>query len=225
VRSDSFGIDVETGPFSPVKIRKKRDRLTVSRPLCWFVFGLFFRLNRARVKITMPKLQELKISDNSSAIVTGFDSRDGFKLTLSDAGSFSGDLKTGDTWLNISGVSRAEFNGSSGNLFLKLRRDSSFTGNINVNGNAEIDASGNSDVRLTGSAGNITANINNASTADLAGFPAHDVSIKMYRLSRGILKLDGKLDAVLTGASDLKWAGTPVMGDISVSKGSILRQE
>jgi hypothetical protein len=225
VSSDSFSIDIETGPFSPIKIRKKRDRLTVSRPWRWYVFGLFFRLSRARVKIATPGLRELTISDNSSAGVAGFNSPDEFKLTLSQASSFSGNLKTGDARLTISGASRAEFNGSSGNLFLKLREDSNFAGNINVDGNAELDVSDRSDVSLTGSAGNITASINHGSTADLAGFPAHDVRIRMYRLSRCILALDGRLDAVVTGASDLKWSGTPAMGDISVSKGSILRQE
>jgi hypothetical protein len=189
------------------------------------VFGLFFRLSRSRVKIATPGLLELTLSKNSSASVTGFNSNDNFKLTLSQASSFSGNLKTGDVRLNISGASRAELNGSSGNLFIKLRDESSIAGNINVDGNAEIDVSDRSDVSLTGSAGNITSSINHGSTADLAGFPAHDISIKMYRLSRGTLQLDGKLDAVVTGASDLKWSGTPAMGDISVSSGSILRQE
>jgi hypothetical protein len=225
VRSDSFSIDVETGPLSPVSIRKKGDALSIGRPLRWFVSGFFFRLSRSRVKIGMPELRELTVSNNSSAVVAGFDSIEDFKLTLSDASSFNGNLKTGDARLQLSGASRAEVNGSSGNLFLKLRDESNIAGNINVNGNVEIDVSGNSEIRLTGSTGSIMANINHASTADLSGFPAHDVRIRMYRLSRAIIQLDGKLDAVLTGASDLKWTGTPGMGDINVSNGSILRQE
>lgn len=225
LRSDSFGIDVETGPFSPIKIRKRRDRLSVGRPWCWFVFGIFFRLSRARVKIAMPGLQELTISDNSSVNVTGFDSPDEFKLALSETSSFSGDMKTGNARMDISGGSKVQFNGSSGNLFLKLRDESSVAGNINVAGSAEIDMSGRSEAVLTGSAGNTTATINHGSTADLSGFQTHDVSIKMYRLSRCMIKLDGRLDAMLNGASDLRYFGTPAMGNTSVSTGSILRQE
>ena len=88
-RSDSFGIDVETGPMSPVSIRKKREVLTIRRPLCWFVFGLFFRLSRARVKIAMPELRELTISGNSSARAAGFDSTYDFYLVISESGRLS----------------------------------------------------------------------------------------------------------------------------------------
>lgn len=225
VKSDSFSIDVETGPMSPVSIRKKREVLTIRRPLCWFVFGLFFRLSRSRVKIAMPELRELTISKNSSAVASGFDSSGDFKLALSDAGSFSGDMKTGDIRMDISGGSKAHLNGSCGNLFLKLRDESGVTGNIIAAGNAAIDLSDRSEAGLTGSAGNLTATINHGSTADLSGFQTHDVSVKMYRLSRCMIKIDGRLDAMLNGASDLRYYGAPAMGNISVSTGSILRQE
>ena len=169
VRSDTFSIDAETGPLSPIKIRQKGDALTISRPWHWFVFGFFFQLSRANVKIGMPELQELRVSGNSSAGVAGFDSSNEFKLTLSETSSFGGNLKTGAARLDISGGSQAEFNGSSSNLFLRVKDSSSFAANINVDGNTEIEVFSNSAISLTGSAGNILADISNVSNADMGG--------------------------------------------------------
>lgn len=225
VRSDTFSIDVEMGNLSPVKIRQKGDALTISRPWCWFVFGFFFQLSRAHIKVSMPELQGLWISDNSSAGVAGFSSSSEFKLTLSKASSFACELITGNARLDISGGSLAEFSGSSSNLFLKVKDSSTFAGNINVDGNAEIEVSGNSAIALAGSTGNILADINNISNADMDEFSAHDISIKLNRLCNGTIKLDGKLDAEVTGASNLKWVGNPVMGVINVTSGSGFRQE
>jgi len=225
VRSDSFSIETETGPLSPVKIRRKRDKLSISRPWCWFVFGLFFKLSRATVKIGMPQLLELEISGNSSAGVAGFSSRNEFKLVLSEVSSFGGELTTGDARLDISGGSQAEFNGSSSSLLLKVRDASNLTGDLNVEGKAELVVSRDSNIKLTGSAGSILADIRSVSNAYMDGFAAHDVSIKLNRLSNGTIKLDGKLNAEVTGASDLKWVGNPVMGTINVASGSGFRQK
>jgi DUF4097 and DUF4098 domain-containing protein YvlB len=223
--SDSFSIDAETGPLSPVKIRQKGDTLTISRPWCWFVFGFFFQLSRAHVKVAIIELRELDVSDTCSAGVAGFSSSNEFKLILSKASSFGGDLKTGDARLDISGGSQAEFTGSSSNLFLKVKDSSSFAANINVDGNAKIEVSANSAIALAGSAGNILADINNISNADMDEFSAHDISIKLNRLCNGTIKLDGKLDAEVAGASDLRWVGNPVMGTINVTSGSGFRQK
>jgi len=225
VISDTFNIDVETGPLSPVKIRQKGDTLTISRPWRWFVFGFFFKLSRVNVKIGMPELLELEVSDNSSAGVAGFSSSSEFKLTLSEASSFACDLTTGDARLDIAGSSQAEFTGSSSNLFLKVKDSSSFAANINVDGNAEIEVSANSAIALAGSAGSILADISNVSNADMGGFSAHDINIKLNRLSNVTIKLNGKLDAEVGGASDLRWSGNPVMGTINVTSGSVFQQE
>lgn len=225
VRSDSFSIDVETGSLSPIKIRKKDDALTISRPWRWFVFGFFFKLSRAHVRIDMPELLTLEVSDNSAAGVAGFSSSKGFSLMLSEASTFAGDLSTGDVRLDVSDSSLAEFSGSSSNLFLKVKGSSSFAADINVTGNAEIAVSANSAIALAGSVGNIRADISNVSNADMKGFSAHDINIKLNRLSNSVIKLDGKLDAEVTDASDLRWIGTPIMGTINVSSGSVFRQE
>jgi hypothetical protein len=225
VRSDTFGIDIKTGPLSPVKIRQKGDTLTISRPWRWFVFGFFFQLSRAHIKIAMIELRELAVSDTSSAGVAGFSSSNEFKLMLSETSSFGGDLKTGDARLDISGASQAELNGSSGNLFLKVKDSSSFAGNINVDGNAEIEVSTNSAIALVGSVNSILADISNVSNADMGGFSTHDINIILNRLCNCTIKLDGKLDAEVAGASELTWSGNPVMGSINVTTGSLFRQE
>ena len=224
VVSDSFSIGVETGPLSPVKIRKEGDTLTFSRPWRWFVFGFFFKLSRAHVRIGMPELLALEVSGNSAAGVAGFSSSKGFSLMLSEASTFACELTTGDARLDISGSSLAEFTGSSSNLFLKVKDSSSFAADINVAGNAEIAVSANSAIALAGSAGSILADISNVSNADMKGFSAHDINIKLNRLSNSVIKLDGKLDAEVTGASELRWSGSPVMGTVNVTSGSIFSQ-
>jgi hypothetical protein len=211
--------------LSPVRIRKRRDSLAISRPWYWFVFGFFFKLSRAHVKIAMPELQELKISDNSSAGVAGFSSSNEFRLVLSDSSNFSGNLKTGDARLDISGASQAEFNGLSSNLFLKVKDSSSFAGNINVDGNAGIEVSTKSAIALVGSANSILADISNVSNADMEGFSTHDINITLNSLCTCTIKLDGKLDAEVAGASNLTWSGNPVMGTINVTPSSLLRQK
>lgn len=224
-RADTFNIDIETGPLSPIRIRQKGNALSISRPWYWFVFGFFFQLSRAAVRISMPQLLELEVYDNSWTSVTGFSSAQGFKLTLSESSSFSGDLKAGNIQLDISDSSQAEYSGSSSELSLKVRDSSSFAGNIRTDGKAEIEVSSNSAIALAGSAGNMLADINNVSNADMKGFSAHDVNIKLNRLSNAAINLDGKLDAEIAGSSNLTWVGNPVMGKINVSVGSSCRQE
>jgi len=224
VRSDSFSVDVETGPMSPVKISRKGDVLALSRPWSWFLTGFFFQLNRARARIRMPHLQELDIDDNSSASIAGFSSPDEFKLTLSRTSVFNGDLKTGDAVIDVSESSQAVLNTKCNNISLKVRGVSALSGFIDAAGNADITVSGNSVIKLSGSAANMTANIRNASNADLADFPAHDIGIKLYRLCNVTINLDGRLDAEVTGASNLKWIGKAVMGATSITDGSILSQ-
>ena len=225
VRSDAFSIDVETGPMSPAKIRRKGDTLDISRPWIWFVFLFCFHLKRAHIKIGMPELLELEISDNSSAGVAGFSSRSEFRLALSETSSFGGDFTTGAATLDISGNSQAEFSGSSSNLFLKVKDSSSFAAGINVEGNVEVEVYANSAIALAGSAGRIKADINDVSNACMDEFPAHDISIKLNRLSNGTITLDGRLDAEVAGASELRWSGSPFMGSINITSGSVFSRK
>jgi len=126
----------------------------------------------------------------------------GLKLSGASKGTVSGFNSSEDFKLNLSGASRV-------------------TGDITAN-NAEIGCSGASRVELTGSAKNAVIEASGASRMELGGFSVHDAAIKLSGASRSTVKLDGTLNATLSGASKLSWIGNPIMGDIKTSGASTL---
>ncbi len=63
------------------------------------------------------------------------------------------------------------------------------------------------------------------STLDLENFPVHDASIGFSGGSSGTIRLDGTLDADLSGGSRLFYVGSPTLGDIDTSGGSGLQKK
>jgi len=182
VHSNSYNVSVtaDDGLFKNLKVTKEGETLKVghSKHIGWRV-----RTSRPIAKITMPVLNELKLSGASKGTVSGFNSLEDFKLKLSGASSVTGDITAG---------------------------------------NAEIDCSGASKVELTGSAENAVIEASGASRTELAGFSVHDAAIKLSGASRSTVKLDGTLNAKLSGASKLRWIGNPIVGDIKTSGASTL---
>ena len=182
VHSNSYSVSVtaDDSLFKNLKVTKEGETLKVghSKHIGWRV-----RTSRPKAKITMPVLNELKLSGASKGTVSGFNSLEDFKLNLSGASSVTGDITAS---------------------------------------NAEIDCSGASRVELTGSAENAVIEASGASRMELAGFSVHDAAIKLSGASRSTVKLDGTLNAKLSGASKLRWIGNPIVGDIKTSGASTL---
>ena len=182
VHSNSYSVSVtaDDSLFKNLKVTKEGETLKVghSKHIGWRV-----RTSRPKAKITMPALNELKLSGASKGTVSGFNSLEDFKLKLSGASSVNGDITAG---------------------------------------NAEIDCSGASRVELTGSAKDAVIEASGASRMELAGFSVHDAAIKLSGASRSTVKLDGTLNAKLSGASKLRWIGNPIVGDIKTSGASTL---
>jgi len=182
VHSNSYSVSVtaDDSLFKNLKVTKEGETLKVghSKHIGWRV-----RTSRPKAKITMPVLNELKLSGASKGTVSGFNSLEDFKLKLSGASSVTGDITAG---------------------------------------NAEIDCSGASRVELTGSAKDAVIEASGASRMELAGFSVHDAAIKLSGASRSTVKLDGTLNAKLSGASKLRWIGNPIVGDIKTSGASTL---
>ena len=126
----------------------------------------------------------------------------GLKLSGASKGTVSGFSSSEDFKLNLSGASRV-------------------TGEITA-GDAELDCSGASRVELTGSAKDAVIEASGASRMELGGFSVHDAAIKLSGASRSTVKLDGTLNATLSGASKLRWIGNPIVGDIKTSGASTL---
>jgi hypothetical protein len=60
---------------------------------------------------------------------------------------------------------------------------------------------------------------------DLTDFPVNDADINLSGASRATINLDGKLDAELSGASNLEYIGDPTMGDINIAGASTINKK
>ena len=90
---------------------------------------------------------------------------------------------------------------------------------------ANFDVSGASTIQLEGSASNVVIDGSGASRVNLGGFTVDNVDIELGCASSGTVKLDGRLDANLSGASKLEYIGEPTMGTINTSGGSTLSKK
>jgi len=157
------------------------------------------------VRITMPLFRGLRLSGATRGTVNGFSSSEDFEVELSGASSVTGEITAGDTELSLSGASSAELTASANDVVIK--------------------ASGASRAELTGSANDVVIKASGASRVELGGFAVHNVGIKLSGASRSTVKLDGTLDARLSGASHLSWIGNPIIGDIRASGASRLSRK
>jgi len=201
VQSDSYGVSItaDDNLFKNLKVSKEGETLKIGHSPH---IGWRFRSASPRARITMPVLKGLQLSGATKGTISGFNSSEGFKLNLSGASSVTGEITAGDAEIDCSGASRVKLTGSA--------KD------------AVIEASGASSVELAGAAKNIVIKASGASRMELGGFSVQDAAIKLSGASRSIVKLDGTLNASLSGASKLSWIGNPIMGDIKTSGASTL---
>ena len=180
-----------------VKVTQTGDKLEID------LENLFFHSYRSpRVKITMPELKGLYLSGASEGSVSGFKSSDNFELILSGASELDMDMETGAFISELSGASEV-----SG--YLKAT-------------SCDIDMTGASRIELSGSGGNVRLEASGASEAELGDFTVNDADIRFSGASDGIMHINGRLDADLSGASTLEYSGSPTLGDLELSGGSEL---
>jgi len=85
-----------------------------------------------------------------------------------------------------------------------------------------LDLSGGSFTEMEGSANKISIEASGGSRLDLSDFPVHDAYVEFSGGSRGTINIDGRLDADLSGGSQLYYIGEPTLGDIDMSGGSTI---
>jgi len=117
--------------------------------------------------------------------------------------------------LSLSGASRAEVSGfmSDHDLAIKLSGASRLSGTI-VAADADFDISGASRLELDGGGENLKVKASGASDVDLGDFVSEDVDISLSGASKGTINLNGTLDVNMSGASELRYYGSPTMGEI-----------
>lgn len=126
--------------------------------------------------------------------------------------------------LQLSGASLASLSGlrSREDLALALSGASSLRGEVEA-GSLQIEASGASRVELSGAANDLQLDLSGASTARLAGLPVDDADVFLSGASSAQLNASGRLNADLSGASHLEYAGSPTLGRMQTSGGSTIR--
>jgi len=87
----------------------------------------------------------------------------------------------------------------------------------------DADLSGGSSIEIDGEATDLTLEASSGSSLDLEDLQVHDANIVLSGGSHGTIKLDGRLDADLSGGSRLEYIGEPTMGNITTSGGSSIR--
>ena len=154
-----------------------------------------------KAAIVMPELQRLNLSGASKGEVHGFSTESPIEFNLSGASDlYLDDIEAGATEFDLSGASDV-------------------SGSIET-GDCSFNISGASDIELNGSAGDISVEASGASKVMLSDFPASNVDINLSGASKGTINTNGKLDAELSGASDLKYLGNPTLGSIDTSGGA-----
>jgi hypothetical protein len=128
--------------------------------------------------------------------------------------------------IRLSGASRGTVSGfdSPEDFRLELSGASRLSGDLRV-GSANLEASGASHVELSGSAKDLDLEASGASHLELGDFSVENADAELSGASKSTVNVNGKLGASLSGASALRWAGEPRMGDIKVSGASTLRKK
>jgi len=127
------------------------------------------------------------------------------------------------TSLTLSGAAKGTIQGFSftHEFSLSLSGASKLSGDLDA-GDITFTLSGASTVDLQGSAGDMSVTAGGDSSVKLSGFEVDNADVMLSGASDGTVKVDGRLDANLSGASKLTVDGNPTMGDIKISGDSTI---
>ena len=156
--------------------------------------------------IRLPDLRRLELSGGSKAAVTGF--------SVSHTVDFE-----------LSGASGLVLNPmTAGNTAFMLSGGSIVTGNIEMD-NGRFDLSGDSTLELKGMANDIKINASGSSDVLLPEFPVINADIELSGASSAVINVSTVMDINLSGASNLEYIGSPKLGSLRMSGGSVLNQK
>jgi len=168
------------------------------------------------------RMKHIEVTKEGDTLKIGLDSSAGLLSFLTLKATITmPDLRS----LNLSGASNGTVQGfsSSNDFSLNLSGASRLSGNISA-GDVVFVLSGASRVELQGSADDMTVDASGASSVGLSGFEVVNADVTLSGASNGTVKLDGRLDANLSGASRLTYIGEPVMGSINTSGASTINK-
>jgi len=207
-RSDSFSVIIraEESLFDYVEVTKSGSELKIYLNPRHIFTDFTIGEKTLKAEITMPAIDELRLSGASRGTITGFKSRNDFTI-------------------DISGASRLEIvDCEFGNADIEVSGASEVSGNITT-GDIEFEVSGASSAKLSGTADEIVLDVSGASKADMTDFPVQDADIELSGASEATLNVKRRLDIELSGASRLYFYGNPDIGKQDVSGASTIKHK
>ena len=85
-----------------------------------------------------------------------------------------------------------------------------------------VTASGGSRVSMSGAARDLSIEASGGGRLDLSGLSVTNAQVDLNGGSQATINLNGRLDATLSGGSQLYYIGNPTLGNINTSGGSII---
>ena len=128
------------------------------------------------------------------------------------------------TGVALSGASGATVGGfkSADRLDADLSGASKLTGEIET-GDVRFQVSGASGLTLSGKGQKMALEVSGAGQGNLEGFAVSDATVNLSGASRATVNVSGRLDAEVSGASTLRYTGSPTLGSIQSSGGSSIQ--
>ena len=158
-----------------------------------------------KAKITLPKLSGIHLYGATNGTIRGFQSSNDFNLQLSGASQLSMNMAAGNTVFEMSGATKV-------------------TGSLKAH-DSKFRVSEASIVELEGLADKVVLNASGASKLKLIDFPVDEADVTLSGASEVVIKVSGRLDVILTGASKLSYKGDPMIGVIMISDASAIERK
>jgi len=199
-QSDSYSVSVtaDDNLFDYIQVSKVGETLKIGLRTVSIQWPATLQAN-----VTMPQLHGLNLSGATNGTASGFTSTENLDIEVSGASSIElAEISAGDAMLNISGASDV-------------------TGDITA-GDVNLNVAGASTVQLEGSASDIVVEASGASRVKLGDFTINNADVSLSGASSGTVNLSGRLDADLSGASNLEYIGEPTLGTMNISGASML---
>ncbi len=195
IHGSSFSINItaDDNLFEHVRVVETGDTIKIG-----MAPGYNYFPNAQVVRVVMPKLDYVSAGGASLVEVSGFDTDNDFRA-----------VALGASTIEISDM-------GAGDVVLEVNTASQIKGSIKAI-DIDMEVFGASRVNLSGTARNLQLNGSGASNIDLSDMEATNATIGLSAASSATVNLSGRLDAGLSGASDLKYLGNPTLGNINLS--------
>lgn len=167
--------------------------------------GWNWKSKKIKAYVTAKSIQKIDASGASSIVITDKITTGELKLDLSGASSLKGDVSASTCKFDINGAS-------------------SYKGALTVDGKLKISVSGASAVTLSGASRTASIELSGASSFKAYDFTIDNCSIEASGASVANIHVGTELSAEATGASSVRYAGSPNIKRADVSGASVIKK-